>query len=303
MFKRILVPLDGSTYAEQALPVASTLAHVAGGSLLLVGVCTLETSKTARAEFADYLAHLASSDMLKDVGAVVHLAEGTPAEAILSVLEAWQIDFLVMSSHRHTGLTHWIPSSVAQKVVRHSPVPILIMREEEGHVHIPSGLPSRPARVMVALDGSPLAEEVLAPAVSLSAALAAPRAGELHLVRVVHLPVMYEYGQDDALAKAKRQGLQEAQSYLHTIEQRLQMEDLSSKQLLVTSSVAMSMDIAGTLLQLAKEDMQQGCVIALATHGHSGFKRWIVGSVAERLLETATLPLLVVSPGEVREMK
>src|SRR5581483_11532603 len=256
-----------------------------------------------RIEITYYLAHLASSECLRGVATVTHLAEGVPAEAILSSIDALQVDLIVMCSHGRTGFTRWMLGSVAQKVARHSTVPVLILRDEVENAHVP-GRDVHSVRIMVALDGSPLAEEALAPAASLSTALSTQSEGALHLVLVVHLPVKFEYGQSDVLARAKEQGIQHAWSYLNALEQRIQADRLSSG-LQVTASVAVSMDVTDTLIQIAEGNEQEndtGCdIIALTTHGRSGLKRWIMGSGAERILGTTRLPLLIIHPQKGNE--
>src|SRR5581483_2080661 len=146
-----------------------------------------------RIEITYYLAHLASSECLRGVATVTHLAEGVPAEAILSSIDAFQVHLIVMCSHGRTGFTRCMLGSVAQKVARHSTVPVLIVREDAESVNMP-GRDTHSVRIMVALDGSPLAEEALTPAAYLSTALSAQSEGALHLVRIVHLVFVNDIG-------------------------------------------------------------------------------------------------------------
>ncbi len=320
MFQRILVPLDGSKRAEQALPVAVKIARSSGGSIIVVRVDTpeaftppsMDTSmigpeifEAERAGITDYLAHVSSLEILKVVKTVTHVAEGLAAPAILAAVDPLEADLIVMCSHGRTGFTRWMLGSVAQKVARHSAVPVLIVREGGNTTNVLSRCSPHPVRVMVALDGSPLAEKAIAPAAQLSVVLSEPSEGALHLVHVVHLPVMYEYGQDDALARAKRQDIQEGQSYLNTIEQSIRAYHLSDDKFQITSSVAVSMNIADMLMQIAEEGDQKGVagcdVIALVTHGRRGPQRWMIGSVAEHILGATRLPLLIVHTQKSKE--
>jgi nucleotide-binding universal stress UspA family protein len=181
---------------------------------------------------------------------------------------------------------------------------VLVLHEHAGiltNMH-PEG--TRAVRILVALDGSALAEAVLEPAAYLSAALSAPQPGALHLTEVLHMPTRYEYGQNDSLAKAKQQRMVNAEAYLHTIEQRLREGELGRLNLQVTSSVADDLNIAPTLIGMAEngEHMDEvagfyGCdMVAMATHGRSGLQRWMLGSVTERVLEATRLPLLIMQP-------
>src|SRR5947209_18308742 len=259
MFKRILVPLDGSARAERALPVAARIARASNGSIVLLrvatcpfdfewyamesAICMQEVIEVDMAKATDYLASVAGSPELAGIEIKTEALPGAPALSIFSVVRAFQTDLIVMCSHGYTGRTRWILGSVSQKVARHSPVPVLVLRED-GSVPVnlhPDGM--RPVRVLVPLDGSSLAETALAPAAHLSAALSAPAQGALHVAQVLRLPVMDEYSQNGQLAEMKKQGIREAQAYLSTVEQTLREGDLAKLNLSVTSSVSFDPDV------------------------------------------------------------
>src|SRR5207253_6667423 len=124
IFHSILVPLDRSPRAEQALPVAARLAQASGGAVVLVQVvhrpneyvsyATLQpivTQKMLETELKaarDYLGNLTRSDNLANVHTATEIILGQVAENILSVVEARGIDLIIMSSHGYTGMTHWV---------------------------------------------------------------------------------------------------------------------------------------------------------------------------------------------------
>ena len=333
MLNKILVPLDGSKRAEQALPVAARLARASGTAIVLLQAVPVPTEYhssiqetamtmpyalslavpptveqdaryTALAQAQSYLDITARSGELADIAVETQALFGTAAVEIITAAHSLHADLIVMCSHGYTGFTRWRLGSVAQKVSRHSPVPVLVLYEDGGvptNLH-PGGI--RPVRVLVALDGSALAEATLLPAAQVSAALSVPEPGALHLVRVVKMPTLYEYGQLDSLSVARDQARAEAHAYLHTVEQRLREGDLANLHLLVTSSVIVNTDVASVLIGMAEngEYMQDadgftGCdVIALGTHGRGGITRWMMGSVTERMLGATRLPLLIVRP-------
>jgi nucleotide-binding universal stress UspA family protein len=330
MLKRILVPLDGSKRAEQALPVAARLARASGGAIILLQAATGPTAyqqsvqetamalpyalslavppaveQDARYTALDaaqrYLGITAKSGELADIEVETQAFFGTAAAEILAAAQALPADLIVVCSHGYTGFKRWRLGSVAQKVARHSAVPVLVLYEDGGvptNLH-PGGI--RPVRVLVALDGSSLAEATLMPAAHVSAALSAPEPGALHLVRVLTMPTMYAYGHSDSLAGARDRAIAEAHAYLRTVEHRLREGDMANLNLLVTSSVVVNTDVADVLIGVAEngEYLQgfEGCdVIALATHGRGGIERWMMGSVAERILGATRLPLLIVRP-------
>ncbi|MEO8955131.1 MAG: universal stress protein [Ktedonobacteraceae bacterium] len=331
MFQRIVVALDGSTRAEQVLRVAARLAQFSGGSVILLRVVTAtshtysEHVKTPAGttvevpplveqdsidseyeEAKSFLEITAKADILASIHVETKVLFGAAASEILSATQSLQADIIIMCSHGYTGLKRWRLGSVAQKVARHSPIPVLVLHEDAGlltNLH-PEG--NRPVRILVALDGSSLAEEALLPAAQLSAALSAPALGSLHLARILPLPTGHEYGQRDSLTIAREKALTEVRAYLSLVEQKLRAGELAHLNLLVTSSLAVNTDIANMLLRKAEIGEErdrlegfQGCdAIAIATHGRGSFQRILLGSVTERILSATRLPLLIVRPQE-----
>lgn len=319
MFKRILVPLDGSARAEQAIPTAGRIARATGGSVVLVratlppvdygyGPYMLRPTFTvldqgvqeALEEATHYLERVATSSYLAGVKTEVVAETGSAAAMIFSVTEAKHIDLIVMCTHGDTGLKRWLLGSVAQKVARYAPVPVLVLHQHATiagpHPHI-----ERPLRVLVPLDGSALAKAALKPAAHLVTALAAPGQGAVHLLRVVKRDTLPGEVLDPV---AKEQLLHKAKTYLASVSEHVREGIAAELKLAVTWSVTLDTDAADAIIRGAQigEDPGGagafgGCdLIALATHGRGGLQRWAMGSVAERVLARSTLPVLIVRP-------
>ena len=315
MFQRVIVPLDKSDLAERALPVAARIARASGGSLLLVHVVVLPTdslweSRDRDAAFAEiaeaeqrqaeiYLQEMAHSEILQGIKVDTEVVNRNPARRILEVSRANQADLIVLCSHGYTGIKRWVMGSVARQVVRHSTIPVLLLRPE---VHHPSRLGQKKEgslRVMVPLDGSPRAEEALAPAAFLSRQLSQPEQGMLNIVSV--LPLGYPAVYDLIERQQAQQGME---NYLSGIEQRLLQEEDADTKLSITASITVNPDVAHALVTLAeadkdteKEEDAPACdLIVIATHGRGGIARWVMGSVAERVLDATKLPLLIIRP-------
>ena len=279
MFKRIIVPLDGSTRAERALPVAARIAHASGGTIILLWVVTTplkigpqvvplsgHTATTLKADVdaaTKYLAAVASRDDLDGVGIKMEVIAGIPAQAILDVVIDEQADLVVMCSHGDTGLKRWLHGSVAQKVARQCTAPVLVLRQGGSAPTSSFPDPLRPLRAVmavVALDGSDLAEAAIMPAVSLITALAAPARGALQLTRVVKLPVTASergehdhYGYPEALdPHLIEQAVREAKTYLGSLVDRLRQGPLAEVDLTLTWSVLTGKDVADTLIRVAE---------------------------------------------------
>ncbi len=321
MFQHILVPLDGSALAKQALPTAARLARSVGGSVMLLRVVkppaeyvggatymiytpldTIERLMEEEvAEARHYLEEVAASPTLAGVHTRLEVHTGLATPMILFVTESQKIDLIVMSSHGRTGLARWVLGSVAQKVVRSSSVPVLLLREHEpvavgSHPYV-----ERPLRVLVPLDGTVVAKAALQPAAQLIAALAAPGRGAMHLLRVVK----HEARSGEVLdATTKEEHLHKAKLYVQSVTSHLREGLAAELKLSVTWSVTLDNDVASAIISVAEngEDAEGagvfgGCdIIALATHGREGLQHWVMGSIAERVLNGTRLPLLVVRP-------
>ena len=236
MFQRILVPLDGSSRAERALPVAAQLARASHGSVLLMEVVsppidyggalaqtallTEQAIETGIEEATSYLQSVAQSATLAEIETKIEVLFGLVAQGILDVAQSRRADLIVMCSHGRTGFKRLVLGSVAQKIVHHSPVPVLVLREGGAVLSVSGSAPVRPLCILVPLDGSPLAETALAPAANLVAALAAPAERALHLTQVIK-----EYSlatEEDVVSKLNKEALEHAKVYLLALKERLQ---------------------------------------------------------------------------------
>lgn len=316
MFQRILIPLDGSALAEHALSVGLRIARFSGASLTLLRVVNLPDDMTYlsrgsammnladiivrdRAEAEAYLQKIASRSDVAGIEVITHVVDGNPAQSILSEARTSAMDLILMCSHGDTGLKRWMFGSVSLHVARHSAIPVFVLRPgADGAVVLPQT--AGQVRMMVPLDGSQLAEEILPPAIALTKALSAPLPGALHLASVVPFFTAETTDELDQVVKA-------AQEYLVSIEQQLRQKG-DATHLTITSSVTVLADVAHALVELAEtgKGMEQikdftGCgVIAMSTHGRSGIKHWMMGSIAERMLASTKLPMLIVRPQEIR---
>ncbi len=322
MLQHILVPLDGSSRAEQALPTAARIARASSGTVVLLRVVSPPTEfvphaaahpGTARsnndakfAEAMNYLEQTARIGSLSGVRTETVAVAGKAADTILSVIDARAIDLIVMCSHGYTGMKRQVLGSVAESIAHHPPVPLLLLREGGP---MPAALQLHGAgflRALVPLDGSQQARAALIPCAQLIAALSAPAQGTLHLTRVVILPDAQQcsYHEREAI-------LQEAQQYLEAAVEWLRKELadglVAEPRLDITWSVTIDDDIAAGIIRVAEEgDVGGGAigtgvagssnVIAMVTHGASGLEQWAMASVTERVLQATSLPLLIVRP-------
>ena len=145
-FRRILVPLDGSSLAERAIPLATALAEKFGSEILLLRVLDIpkptpptshlevtigwvrEARAQAHEEAQSYLDAQQQEVYRQGIKVRALMRDRSPAEDILQVASSEKIDLIVMSAHGQGGLARWTFGSVADKVARHSPCPVLLVR-------------------------------------------------------------------------------------------------------------------------------------------------------------------------------
>ena len=331
MFKRILVPLDGSGRAEEAIPTAAYLARATGASLFLLRVVRPSLTYTsaypygweppdlldkleeqAEAEARAYLSRLILTEHLDTIDHHIEALEGTPSAGILQFVQENQIDLIVMRSHGETGIKRWLLGSVARGIVRHSPAPALIIRDACAPAFTKPQELLHSIRVLVPLDGTHFAERALLPAAQLSAAFASSAQGAIHLMQTVHS--IHEEGDKhkEAIERVNKDTQAEAEAYLKNVEQRFFNGDLAQFHLQVTSSVVPHADHTEIWKRIVEEaDQAQvrsfhspvlgdvtecaGCdIIAMATHGRHGLQHLLEGSITESVLDASNHPLLVV---------
>ncbi|MDQ2905958.1 MAG: universal stress protein [Chloroflexota bacterium] len=327
MFEHILVPLDGSTRAEEALPIVARVARAAGSSVVLLQVVSFpmsygyssslglnygysggldstlliseEVGETEQTEAAAYLTRIAHSDLFAGITTTTEVVFGLPAAPhILALVEQQAVNLIVLCSHGRTGFLRWVLGSVAQQVIHHSRVPVLVLREGGAALPALHAGAAHSLCAAVALDGSPLAETALLPAAHLVAALAQPAQGVVHLLHVVKLRT--SASDEDVLSQRDAEGVEHAQAYLQGVREHL-LAQTSDLNLRVTWSVTPAQDVAGTIVTTPEKGTgstgENGCdVLAMATHGHGGVEQWVMGSVTERVLGASTVPVLVIRP-------
>lgn len=325
MLTRILVPLDGSARAERALPVAARLARSAGGTVLLTSVANpmpvvatpfevphdLKSYVEGEIEAAkEYLAQVNRRPELTGVDTEVVASIGRPvAEELVELARVHHTDVIVMCSHGRGGLARWALGSVAQHVVRCAPVPVLVLKDNGSTlVDAKADGPVQSIRVLVPLDGSPLAERAIAPAAQLAAALAAPSEAIVHLLHVIEYPVVVYPAFTPAVfppeGTREHHRLQDqANAYLHRVAQRFAEPPLNALRVQVVRSVVFDEDAATAIAACAARTAGDAAdrtvsadLIAMATHGRTGIARMTMGSVTERVLQATKRPLFVIRP-------
>ena len=324
MFRRILVPLDGSPEAEDAIPFAGMLTRASGGTVLLLCLARAAQPEVAIRGQADGEPYFKALEQRRTLPAPVEygVGKGGEALAVTAAAREWRADLIVLRCGRRTN-QHWrFTEDVATDIMRQSPVPVLLLRAGDwASVPAEGGMRTfcpGALRFLVPLDGSELAESAIRPALHLMAALAGASTCVLHLVRVVAVDSRWRMAAqylDEVATHVRR----ESAAICHNLE--------------VTWSVIAHVDAAEALERLAEvgEDVAAreswsvardvvpvspsteatgqsssefgACdFLVMTTHGRSGLSRWALGSTAEGVLARTGLPILLVRArsGEAR---
>jgi len=293
MYNKILVPLDRSTLSEGVLPYVRALARAINVpvELLHVSDTTQLTAYPPSTHAGEYLEKVAASfSGLTDVQRTVE--QGNPAGMIVDLAAANPSTLIAMATHGYSGTKRWLLGSVAEKVLHATTNHLLLVRPAEGEGRGEAELNT----VLVPLDGSELAEKVLPTVRDLAGRLG------LKIVLVRVLTSLY-FGQPEAYVPmfgVNIQSQKELWAEARTAATRYlsgKVEQLSGEGITEVSSVVIDAGAEGAaagIIDLAKKTAHS--LVAMSTHGRSGIGRWILGSVAERVVRHSSGPVLVIRP-------
>jgi nucleotide-binding universal stress UspA family protein len=314
MFRTLLVPLDGTPFGEHALPLALSVARCSRAAVHLVRVhiptldlndrplVSDERDRRERSQEQAYLDGVARrlQQHAPGVGIVARLVDGAEHESLAAALikHAGEIhaDLFALSGHYRTGVSRWLFGNVADDLLHQTMLPLLLV---PASVKEPTWDPAPAFRhILVALDGSPLAERMLETVLSLAGCMGAA----LTLLRVVEpalVPVIDPAFTAAAVELAALESQQQsAREYLDHVAGRLRAAPHAP---VVRTQVALDAQAAAAILgyvKMAHTDVGPVDLIALATHARTGLGRLLLGSVADRVARRAPVPLLLQHPAD-----
>jgi nucleotide-binding universal stress UspA family protein len=299
-FQKILVPLDGSGLAEQAIAPALMLAEAMTAKVVFLRVAVplalnidpqlyqriIETNTNKAKRYLRSVQDRFSPSVATAYETVV----GPAAKAIINYAQEYEIDLILMSSSGRFGLSQWRHASVAERVLRCAPCATAIMRAQI------ETTPFAQKHILVPLDGSPQAEQALELAINIAKAVAA----KLTLLRVTNPARSRGSFGLISLSKKTKKGLHkiekrtrmEAAEYLHNVRATMLRNHVPIK-----VAVATGDDMTETIIDQA--DKLQADLIIMPKNGRSLLNRWVFGSVAEKIVRNANCATLVVQGQEV----
>jgi nucleotide-binding universal stress UspA family protein len=307
MYRNVLVPVDGSALAENALPWALAAATPSGTvhlvhvheyvapmeveGMIMVGP-PLDQERWAAEE--EYLGKLA--DRVRAAAPTLTVAtrqvepDGPFDEMLTRAVTESTADLVVMATHGRGPFARFFLGSVADDLVRHSPVPVLVLHPSEPDTPVDLGRRPNVRHVLVPVDGSLLAEEIIPPASRLGRALggeftvllvleSGPRGEVLSGLEPIRLPDEWE--PSPAEDQAKR--------YLDRVARVLRDSGVT-----VHTKLESRATPTDAILDYIRR--HSGTLVALATHARSGLTRLLTGSVADEVIRKGSGPVLVFHP-------
>lgn len=284
MFEKILVPLDGSQLSEKIFPWVFFLGETFKSEITLVRAFEPPSLVYLLPDLAVPTSHILSNDSL-GLGIVEYLESvkenlpginveckmlvGEPASEILELSD--DFDLVVMGSHGRGGVGRWLFGSVATKVARGIRVPLMVVNS-----HVPTPKQVRFKKILCPVDGSDVSRRSFEFAVELAVAFGA----KLYVYRGVSQVDL----KDSLTLKTNQEGLKQAERWVQELIQS------ASDELEIESQVV------ETYGQVGIEDYSESInadLICMGSHGKGGFKRWMLGSETEKVLQIAKSPVLV----------
>ena len=269
MYSTLLIALDGSKNAEKVLPVVEPLLKTGKGSASLLQVLPPGAEGPEAAAQA-YLKDICARFGRKKIRCAGEVVRGDAAVAIVRAAEDRKADLVAFTSHGQGGLAQWVFGSVAQKILRGCLRPLLVVRSLE------NPLP-KIKRIVVPLDGALGSEASLPHAVHLSRSYGAP-------IELLH--VSAESGVEAGDSKLRNWHVKERKR----MEAEFDQIEKSEPKIKFTR-VFVEGDPATRILE--RVEKEPASVIAMGSHGRTGFSRWMFGSVSEKVLQAAKCPVLI----------
>jgi len=311
MFDRILVPLDGSEHAERISGWVMGLAKSIGAEVELLAVVNPTQLTVPGAGARRSAGELAEPDagpgvvnpeaerarryldrralMFEEFGvkATMNVAVGDPAEEIVKRAGSPEIDLVAMATRRESALARGILGSVTDRVLHTTPVPLLTIRPIDPQSTF--GKAGAPGIILVPLDGSELSEA----AIPVSLFLAKATEAEVLFLQALPSPYVAAgelgvqfYTSDYGMSEER----EEVFRYLSTFVEHARREG-------VEATARATVGSAAECIVEAIEN-QPGGLVVMSTNGASGFKRWVVGSVTDKVIRSSGHPVLVLPAGD-----
>jgi nucleotide-binding universal stress UspA family protein len=305
MFEKILVPLDGSPLAQSVLPYVMALAKGFHSRVILFHVAETaldheapeqkayadETVERVRPLAENYLAGVADEFRKEGIDVEIKVVKGRAAAQIVGYAEQEDVGLIALSTHGRSGLARLVMGSGIDKILRACEQPVLLVRPRDEAAGGEAA--GRLSKIIVPLDGSNAAEAALPFAEELAKTLGL----EIILIQVIGIETTVHFGSmapdswpvpSDVLQQLDVV----ASGYLTGLAKQFKARGLMVQWEVLRGSAG------PRIVEFAKETPD--CMVAMTTHGRSGFRRWVMGSVTDGVVRHTGEPVLVMRPHRPR---
>jgi nucleotide-binding universal stress UspA family protein len=289
--RRILVPVDFSAPSRQAFQAAIQLAQRFGSRLAVAHVTranrpdshiaaeqagiTFDTQRAGRAKLTEFI----QREKLGNLQPARIVADGVPFDEIAKAARAWEADLLVIATHGYTGLKHVLLGSTAERVVRHAPCPVLVVRSREKRGIKTAFSPDKIRSILVPVDFSEPSLDAVQHALALARRYEAQLC-LLHVIAPLHPDMLIDTTRTQRAVRVAAH------------ERLTKLADATKKAWPRTGRELRTGHPVTTITALARRTNAD--LIIMGTHGYTGLKRTLLGSVAERVVRHAPCPVLTV---------
>jgi len=297
MFKRILIALDGSDTAESIVPTVISIAQLFGSWVTLCSVIPHDKSSfnisksrfiekielESKQALTEYLHKLQSRLESKSINTDIIIKTGNPPHEIIELAENQDYDLIALATKGRSGIMRWMLGSVADHIIGSATTPILLISPTED-IEYSIDKPHKLNSIIIPLDGSKLAESVL----PIAESIAIKASAVINLVQVIPTIVQVYLGSEhqaypmDILADLEESG----HKYLSKIERFLQLKGLNVHSKLIEGEASSSINNYCSTLDQS--------IITMTTRGYTGFSRWVLGSVADKIIRHVGEPVLLI---------
>ena len=310
MIRSILVPLDGSTFGEHALPLAISMARRLNASLNLIHVHSLLESTYAELQVFDntldqelrnkereYLRAIQKKVQDRvSVPVTIRNADGDVATVIREQADSLRAGWVVMTTHARGPMGRFWLGSVADELVRSLPIPLILVHPGDEQPDLAKDVAIR--HMLIPLDGTPLAEQIFEPALTLGQAMQADYtllrvATPAYVTPVAVEPAIFGSVATDLMERIERVQAElkrESGAYLDKVGANVRLRTEGTT---VQTRVVVDEQPGVAILDCAKPPID---MIAIETHGRGGLSRLLMGSVADKVIRGSKLPILVHKP-------
>lgn len=292
MLKCLMAPLDGSATAEMVLPYVSEIAVKSGARIILARVCEPGEQRDECGRYLEAIAAIIRGE--SGTGATIEIVSevlsGEPFEAITTFAGQQGCGLLVMASRGESNQPQWPIGTIAQKIIRASRIPILLIRRLPPQKTTVKGGLFR--KILVPLDGSALAEAALEQAVQLATIPGRIMESSIVLLEVIER-IAVPPGSQTSGARWQATNIEAIMKSLATRYLQEKAAALQDRVKDITIEVAIGSPAERIIEYAQVNDID---LIVMSSHGRSGIGRWYFGSVAGKVLNAGDVPLLIIRP-------